>query len=101
MLNAFPATPPAGNRTPAGEPSLIDVRNHSGDLIGRVPAAKADELEAAGLACRVKRYLLLNRAEPIIDRPWRGGSHTTERIRNDQGIICAPDFHLKHRDLPR
>jgi hypothetical protein len=31
---------------------------------------------------------------------WRGGSHTTERIRNEQGQIIAPDFHLQHRDLP-
>jgi len=30
---------------------------------------------------------------------WRGGSHTTQRIRNEQGEIIAPDFHLEHKPL--
>ena len=34
----------AGIQAPA-----VEVRNHSGDIVGRVPAAKADELIAAGL----------------------------------------------------
>lgn len=30
---------------------------------------------------------------------WRGGSHTTQRIRNEQGEIVAPDFHVEHKPV--
>jgi len=78
------------------------VRNHSGNLIGRVPSAKADELIAAGLVSPIGRnttkYLVLNCNEPTIDHAWRGGSNTTERIRNEQGtIIGAPKSGLQHK----
>jgi hypothetical protein len=46
------------------------------------------------------RYLrpLADAARP----PWRGGSHTTERIRNDWGVIIgAPNSGLQHKPLPR
>lgn len=100
-----PPSVPAGIRAPAGE-HCLDVRNHAGDLIGRVPPAKADELIAAGLVSPIGRkgikYLVLNCDEPIFERPWRSGSRTTERIRNDWGtIIGAPKSGLQHKQLPR
>lgn len=30
---------------------------------------------------------------------WRGGSHTTRRIRNDGDVIIAPDFHVEHKPV--
>lgn len=89
----------AGTQAPT-----LEVRNHGGKLVGRVPLAKAEELIAAGLVSPIGRkktkYLVLNCDEPAIERPWRGGNRTTERIRGDGGQIIAPSFHLKHRDLP-
>ena len=96
---------PAGIRAPAGE-HCIDVRNHEGELIGCVPPAKAKELIAVGLVVPIGRkgikYLVLNCDEPSPERPWRGGSRTTERIRDDWGVtIGAPKSGLKHKQLPR
>lgn len=66
----------AGIQAPA-----LEVRNHSGELVGRVPRAKADELIAAGLVSPIGRngtkYVVLNCNEPTPERPWRGGSRTT------------------------
>lgn len=92
----------AGHQTPT-----LEVRNHAGELVGRVPLAKADQLVAAGLCSAFTRhgrtkYLLLNRDEPTVDHSWRGGSNTTERIRNEWGtIIGAPNSGLQHKPLPR
>lgn len=30
---------------------------------------------------------------------WRGGSRTTQRIRNEQGVIIAPRPYIEHRPL--
>lgn len=30
---------------------------------------------------------------------WRGGSHTTQRIRNDWGVIISPPRHVEHRPV--
>ena len=83
------------------------MRNHGGELVGRVTLSKADELVAAGLVSPFTRrgrikYLLLNRDEPTIDHAWRGGCHTTERIRNEWGtVIGAPKSGLQHKPLPQ
>jgi hypothetical protein len=81
-----------------------EVRNHSGELVGRVPCSRVGELIAAGLVSPIGRnslkYVVLNCDEPTIERPWRGGSRTTERIRNEQGIIIgAPKSGLQHRQI--
>ena len=100
------ATDPAGNRTPPGELSLIDVRNTSGDLVGRVPAAEADELEAAGIVSpigqnRVK-YLLLARDEPTLERVHQnafgvhGGNVTTHRVKSKTGRNLGWSRHVDH-----
>jgi hypothetical protein len=64
---------------------LLDVCNISGELIGRVPFSKAEELIAAGLASPIGRkatkYLVLNCDEPTLEKPYRGGSRTTYRER--------------------
>ena len=94
------ATDPAGNRA-----SLLEVRNSEGDLVGRVSMSKAAELTAAGLVTAFMRgdrikYLYLCREEPTLERPWRGGSRTTERIRNRQGVVIgAPKSGLQHKPL--
>jgi hypothetical protein len=84
----------------------VEVRNHAGDLIGRVPLAKAEQLVAAGLVSPIGRndikYVVLNCDEPTLERPWRGGSCTTERIRNEWGVIVgAPKSGLQHKTLPQ
>ncbi len=99
--------PTVRSRSPAtsGEPCLLDVRNSRGELVGRIPEAKAPQLIAAALVSPVGRngikYLVLNCDEPTLERPWRGGSNTTERIRDRGGVIIgAPKSGLQHRDLP-
>ena len=102
------ASDPAGNRTPTTKDCPIDVRNHGGELVGRVTLSKSHELVTAGLLSPFTRhgrikYLLLNRDEPTLERPWRGGNHTTtERRRDDWGVITgAPKSGLQHKPLPR
>jgi hypothetical protein len=90
---------------PAGEPCL-DVLNLEGELIGRVPFSKAVELFAARLVSPIGRrrvkYLLLNGSEPTIERPYRGGSHTTRRITVSRPRkIGAGNWALEHKPLPR
>ena len=99
-----PPSVPAGIRAPVGE-HCLDVRNPKGELIGRVPPAKAGDLIAAGIVSPIGRkgikYLVLNCDEPSLERPWRGGSRTTERIHNDGGVIIgAPKSGLQHKQLP-
>ncbi len=84
----------------------LEVRNHAGELVGRVARDKADGLIAAGLLSPIGRkgikYLVLNRDAPRLTRDWRGGSHTTERMRGMRGeLIGAPKSGLQHRELPR
>jgi hypothetical protein len=91
----------AGTQAPA-----LEVRNHSGELVGRVARDKVGPLIAAGLVSPIGRkgikYLVLSQDAPRLTRDWRGGSHTTERIRNDWGVIIgAPRSGLQHRGLPR
>src|ERR1017187_9332674 len=94
----------AAIQAPTGE-SCLDVRNLEGELIGRVPFSKADELIEARLLSPVRRrrvkYLLLNRSEPTIERPYRGGSHTTRRMRgNGDVVIGRGNWQLEHKPLP-
>jgi hypothetical protein len=84
----------------------LEVRNHAGELVGRVAADKVDALIAARLVSPIGRkaikYLLLNRDAPRLTRDWRGGSNTTERMRNEWGVVIgAPKSGLQHRELPR
>ncbi len=100
-MTAASASVLAGTQAPT-----LEVRNLAGDLVGRVSLDHADELIAAGLVSPVGRnrikYLLFTRREPALARAWRGGSHTTERIRNEQGIVIGPPKSgLQHRELPR
>ena len=83
MRPAVVASASAGNRTPTTKDCPIDVRNHGGELVGRITLSTADELVAACLVSPITtrhgriKYFLLNRDEPILERPWRGGSRTT------------------------
>lgn len=99
-MNHAPTSVLAGTQAP-----MVEVRNKAGDLVGRVTMPRAEELIAAALVSPIGRnsikYLVLNVDEPVLQRPWRGGSHTTERIRNEQGVIIAALPHVKHRDLFR
>lgn len=78
----------------------IEVRNHGGELVGRVPPDRVEELIAAGLVSPIGRgtikYLVLNCDEPTFERPWRGGSRTTcrERICTSAGI----SFITQHKN---
>jgi hypothetical protein len=95
------AAVPAGTRA-----HTVEVRDHAGELVGRVPWSRADELIAAGLVSPIGRngikYLVLNSDEPLLQHPWRGGSRTTERMRNQWGVIIgAPKSGLQHRELPK
>ena len=104
-MRAIPLAVLAGNQAPAGE-SCLDVSNQEGELIGRVPFGKAGELIAAGLVSPIGRrrvkYLLLIGGEPTIEQPYRGGSHTTRRMRGvGEVIIGAPKSGLEHKPLPR
>jgi hypothetical protein len=87
----------AGTQAPAREPRL-DVRSTAGDLVGRVSPAKANELIVAGLVSPIGRkaikYLVLTCDEPILERPWRGGSHTTRTVRADQTCLRYADGQL-------
>ena len=98
-MRALSPMVPAGIRAPAAE-SCLDVRNHSGDLVGRVPAGKAAELIAAGLVSPIGRnrvqYVVLNCDEPTLERPWRGGSRTT--YRESVPAITGISKITQHRD---
>jgi hypothetical protein len=75
-----PSTDLAGTQAP-----LVQVRTRVGELVGRIPSARVEELVAAGLVSPIGRnsvkYLVLNGDEPTPARPWRGGSRTTHRER--------------------
>ena len=68
----------------------VEVRDHSGALIGTIERSQASELLARGWAVavgrRVTRYLKLTPDAPR--RPststWRGGHNTTCPVRGDQ-----------------
>jgi hypothetical protein len=96
----------AGIQEPAGHPCLFDVVNVEGDLVGRVPPDKANELIAAGAVSPIGRrrvkYLLLVASEPTIERPWLGGNHTTTRRMRGNGdvVIGRGNWQLEHKPLP-
>lgn len=107
-MSRNPSTVLAGIQAPSGEVCL-DVRNHGGELLGRVSFEKAQELIAAGLVSPIGRngikYLVFNGSPSnysavVTVRTWRGGSRTTERVRNDAGVIIgAPKTGLQHKPI--
>lgn len=86
--------------------ATVEVRQ-DGELIARVNAEAAQLLLNRGWAVargeRVLKYLALKPDAPWRPpaRGWNGGSHTTERMRNDQDVtIGAPKSGLQHKPLP-
>jgi hypothetical protein len=83
----------------------LEVRSHEGDLIGRVTIARAVELEARGWVRPVGnkgiRYLKLTAGAPWrpVASTWTGKDNT-RRIRNDAGVLVAPDYAVEHKPLP-
>jgi hypothetical protein len=85
----------------------IEVRQ-CGELLTRISHKNASELIQRGWAiprgARVVKYL-----ELLPDAPWRplssawhGGSRTTQRIRNQWGVVVGPPkAGLEHKPLPR
>lgn len=67
----------------------VELRNSAGDLIARVNRASAAELVERGWAKpigkRTLKYLRLEDGAPLklLQKGWRGGSYTTERLRAD------------------
>jgi|ERR1051325_735661 hypothetical protein len=67
----------------------IEVRDNTGELVGRIDRARADELVARGWADPVGRhevkYLRLRPDAPWrpLSRGWSGGSNTTRPLRAD------------------
>jgi hypothetical protein len=89
--------------TPDGSgPQTVEVRNHAGDLVRRIHSSGADDLVRRGLGewngRGGRRYVRLGQTAPTLPGGWRGGSHTTERNRNAQGVIIGPPrCGLKHK----
>jgi peptidoglycan/xylan/chitin deacetylase (PgdA/CDA1 family) len=69
----------------------VEVRDHMGELIGRVDRAGATEMVARGWATpvgkRALKYLRLRDGAPWKpgSNGWPGGSRTTQRVRADGG----------------
>lgn len=64
--------------------------------------AITDSLRMGGFFARgnKKRIRYIQAKSPRVwGAGWRGGSHTTQRIRNDGGVIVAPDFHVEHKPV--
>jgi hypothetical protein len=84
----------------------LEVRNHEGDLIGRVTILRAMELETRGWVRPVGkkgvRYLKLTDGAPWrpVSSAWIGKDNT-RRIRNDAGVLVAPDYSVEHKPLPQ
>jgi hypothetical protein len=77
----------------------IVVHTENGDRRGFMSLEECERYEASGrgFAVRsrrgnIKRFILFP-----VPSGWRGGSHTTERIRNDWGVVIAPDYSLQHK----
>jgi hypothetical protein len=88
-------------------PQMIELRSQDGDLVRKVHAAAAQGIVDRTLGEWVgsgrRRYVRLAKAlhAPATSvGAWYGGSKTTQRIRNEWGVICAPDKHVEHRPLP-
>lgn len=88
--------------------ATLEVRKE-GRLLARVHPAKAEELIQRGWAtlrgAGTRKYIELLSSAPWtpLSGAWRGGSHTTERIRNDSGVIIRPRIGsgLQHKPIPR
>jgi hypothetical protein len=92
--------------------STVEVRDHMGELIGRVDRAGAIEIVARGWAKpvgkRALKYLRLREGAPW--KPgrngWQGGSRTTQRVRADgtsgvyePGQLLGWKRNLEHKKL--
>lgn len=88
----------------------VEVRDHMGELIGRIDRAGAIEMVARGWAKpvgkRALKYLRLSEDAPW--KPgrngWRGGSRTTRRVRADgssgvyePGQVLGWERNLEHK----
>jgi hypothetical protein len=73
----------------ATQAPTLEVRDHRGDLVGRVDRAGAAELIERGWADpmgeRSVKYLRLRENAPWkpLAKRWRGGSNTTQAVRAD------------------
>lgn len=90
----------------------VEVRDHLGELIGRVDRAGAIEMFARGWAKpvgkRALKYLRLREDAPWKPgcKGWQGGSRTTQRIRADgcsgvyePGQVLGWERNLEHKKL--
>jgi hypothetical protein len=73
----------------ATQAPTLEVRDHKGDLVGRVARTGAAELMERGWADPIGehciKYLKLRKGAPSKSRAqyWRGGSNTTQAVRAD------------------
>jgi hypothetical protein len=85
-------------------PSAVEIRDIKGHLIGKMSAEailrkfSAEQWQFwVGVGNRRRiRYL-----RPLTARyKLNAGSATTTRVRNDSGLIMAPNFIVEHRRIP-
>ncbi len=78
-------------------PDEVDVRDSYGYLWKTIPQAKARQLVESGVAEAVGfgsvKYVRLSCS---LSSGRNDANRTTERIRNDAGVIIAPRNHVKH-----
>ena len=92
-------------RSPAdtSAPPTIELRNDNGDLVHRVHPERAAKIVSSLLGEWIgsgrRRYVRLAKSVPTLPGGWRGGGNTTQRVRNDQGVIVAPDYIREHKPI--
>lgn len=83
-----------------------EVRSTTGRFLFSATRQQATHAIRSGIADPIGqtcvKYLRIRSRGDVASHAWRGGSHTTERIRNESGdIIGAPKSGLQHKELPR
>lgn len=71
--------------------TVVEIEPMLDDLISR-------GFVGIGNKYRIRRIQAMNPS--IWGAGWRGGSHTTQRIRDDRGVVIAPLYSVEHKPLP-
>jgi hypothetical protein len=78
----------------------VELRNRHSRPLTHFTPAQALRLVQAGAFVGVGNMRRIRYIRPDVPVPvGHRGRYSTRRIRNDEGVIIAPDFHLEHKPL--
>ena len=78
----------------------VELRNRHSRPLALLSPAQALRIVGPGRFVGVGNMRHIRYVRPDVPVPvGHRGRYSTRRIRNDEGVIIAPDFHLEHKPL--